>query len=400
MHFGDYSIRVADTLAPFADNWPTMAGLPCAVGAFPFQCRDHLEVWLKTIGASTHTKPYFVEVRRRDEIVMFIPLGVAIRHGVRVLAFLDGGVSDYNAPILFPAAAALDAQTMSGLWRKIRSQAPPFDVACLEKMPQKAGPLSNPFAMLGRHAWSSSGHLLRLSRDSLQKKRDADDSNRQRRRLAKIGDLRFAIASHPDEIAHIFDVFVVQKSRRYQETLGTPGFDVPGQRDYYRQMSLGLAGRGCLLAHLNVGEEIIATAWCLTAGQVFYYMMCAYDGGEWRKYSPGRLLLEELVRWARQAGFEIFDLGIGDENYKLHWQQDCVSLSGGLYPATISGHAYVAALGLRKVARATLPSQVTAALASALYGPRKAGTRTQYGNGHKKGSASSTVLGIEGQIEG
>ncbi|MBV9693889.1 MAG: GNAT family N-acetyltransferase [Alphaproteobacteria bacterium] len=341
------------------------------VGAYPFQCRDHLQIWLDTIGQESAATPFFVEVRRHDRTAMLVPLGVAPRGNVRVLTFLDAGVCDYNAPIVFPPAAGIDHASMKALWKSIRRAAPPHDVACLEKIPERAASHANPFWLLGRQSWSSGGHVIALGEAKLEKKRDVSDSNRQRRRLASLGELRFCIASEPHDIARVFEVFVAQKSRRYQETLGNPGFDVPGQREYYRRLGCELASRGSQLSYLTVGDEVIATAWCLIAGRTFYYMMCAY-AAEWRKYSPGRLLLEELVRWAEQTGLEFFDLGIGDESYKRHWRQADVKLTSALHPATAKGHAYVVALQLREALRTRLPPSLLAVLKAALRKPGRA----------------------------
>lgn len=358
---GEAVVRASQEIGTLAAAWPAMSGLNWHENAsgYPFQCRDHLEIWLETIGRAAGVDPFFVTVSdRTGNPLMMIPLGVTKRKGIRILAFLDAGVSDYNAPLLFPAADRLVHTGVAALWKAISSLAPPFDIAMLEKMPEFVGGRRNPLHDLATGQWKHSGHSILLDgspiRD-LEKKRDYDDNQRKRKRLSEIGRLEFRIAQGRSEIQDVFEIFMRQKSRRYLETLGMPGFDVPGQRDYYLTMAQRLPGRGAMLAYLKTGDTVISTAWCLLAGNRFYYMMAGYEDGFFRRFSPGKLLLEELVGWCTANGFAAFDFGIGDEAYKLRWRQTNLPLSTAMLPRTARGHAYRASLLSCQILRRTLP---------------------------------------------
>ena len=69
--------------------------------------------------------------------------------------------------------------------------------------------------------------------------------------------------------------------------------------------------------------------------------------------------MEELVCWSHDNGIEVFDLGIGDEEYKLKWRAKALALSGGLIPHTIVGQIYCAAMRFRKALKSRLsPSMI------------------------------------------
>ncbi|MBV9991134.1 MAG: GNAT family N-acetyltransferase [Alphaproteobacteria bacterium] len=368
-----FKLQVSGSLDDFGELWPTMealAGAPSAHG-HAFQCRDHLRVWLDTIGAALGVRPVFVGVRSAAGApLLFLPLGIRKHRGLRILGFLDGGVCDYNAPILFDGAAGLAPDHTRALWESICRAAPRFDVALLEKCPEFVGSIRNPLYDLTAEPWPMSGHRLLLGPDTpaeaLEKTRDLKDSIRKRKRIAEIGTLTFNVARERDEIDAVFATFVRQKSQRYLETLGHPGFDVPGQQSYYHELTRRLSGRGVQLAYLSVDAEIVATAWSLISARHFYYLMCAYEAGRWAKYSPGRLLMEELIAWAQSQGIEVFDLGIGDEAYKLKWRQQDFALGGAVLPRTAAGYLYRTGLGLRRSAKAHLPSFVIRAAKQAL----------------------------------
>jgi CelD/BcsL family acetyltransferase involved in cellulose biosynthesis len=64
-------------------------------------------------------------------------------------------------------------------------------------------------------------------------------------------------------------------------------------------------------------------------------------GREFRNYSPGELLLSNVIRMCCERGFEKFDLGIGDATYKQVYCSDAEELFDSIIPITAAG--YVAA---------------------------------------------------------
>jgi CelD/BcsL family acetyltransferase involved in cellulose biosynthesis len=268
------------------------------------------------MGRALDVKPVFVKVTdEQQRTLMFLPLGITRKQGVRILGFLDGGVMDYNAPILHADVAAIGPAEMAELWDGIRRAAGLFDVAVLEKISQFAGHQANPFYSLMPDTWPVSGHTVSVPKGRAPVSPYAADSRRQRKRLAEQGEVTFRIAREPEEIERVFDAFVRQKSRRYEETGVPNGLSQPGNRAYYRILADRPPEEGVHLSSLSVGEEIIATHWGLVTAQRFYFMMPTYEAGPWRKFSAGRLLMEELIAWSHAQGIECFDLGIGDEAY-------------------------------------------------------------------------------------
>jgi len=338
-------------------QWPRLSDSHS--NALAFQRRDHLEIWLETIGRSLGVSPCFIKVSTKSgEPLMILPLGVAKKYGLRVLTFLDGGVADYNAPVLYPAATALGTADVAPLWKAICRAAGPFDIARLEKMPESVGGIKNPLHALARQRWHISGHYLPLG-DALSVKRpNPKESRRKLRRLSEHGEVRFGIATDEREIRTVFDAFLRQKSRRYMESLGHPGFEVPGQISYYLTLTQRLSDRGVQLAYLQVGDDVIATAWNLISDGRLYYMMAGYEDGKWRRHSPSWLLLEELVNWSCRNGITIFDFGIGDESYKLKWQETELPLWSAVHSNSLPGWIWLAVEAALLKTKKALPQSV------------------------------------------
>lgn len=359
-----FIIESADTPRAFGELWPDLSNLAARadVRAYPFQCRDHLEIWLETIGMANRVRPFFARVNDTNgRPLLLLPLGIRRQASARILEFLDCGVADYNAPVLFSPAAQLSPEAARALWIAVRHAAPRFDVAMLRKMPEFVGDLRNPLYTLASEKCAQSGHHILLGRapaEMLQSKHDSKETKRRRARLSDVGEIRFQVAASQSEIDAVFAEFIRQKSAQYRERTGSDGFDVPGQRDYYRSLARRLVDRGVELVCLRVGGAIVATAWCLIAGRRYYYMMCAHEGGRWGKFGTGRLLLEDLIERASRDGLEAFDLGFGDEDYKLRWNQTTLALADALEPVTLLGRLFCAAAGAREAMRDRLPAPV------------------------------------------
>jgi CelD/BcsL family acetyltransferase involved in cellulose biosynthesis len=360
--------RISFTTDPasLGPAWPHMADRG-EHRALPFQAADYLGTWMATIGASRGTRPLFARVD--DEAgrpVLLAPLGIEKRYGLSVLGFLDGGVVDYNAPVLFERAAALGETDMRQLWDAMRRALPSFDVALFEKMPPDILGWPNPFRFLATSASRASGHALALSGDwdayARTRLPRAQDSRRKRRRLAETGPVSFEVAASAADAQRFLEAMIGQKTRRYLETRGIDGFDRPGYRAYFRTMTERfLPGGEVQLCALVAGETIVAAHWGLVAGDRFYYLMPGHEAGNWGRYSPGRLIVENMIEWSYRQGLALFDFGEGDEPFKDEFADTVVPLFDAELAVTVVGQAYLGARKLRRgLARGAVGRRVRA----------------------------------------
>ncbi len=348
-------IDLSDNLADFADVWPIL-NQPGEYCSYAFQAKDALEVWLDTIGAARVTQPLFVKVSRPDGApLMLLPLGIERRHGLKFLGFLDGGVSDYNAPVLFPGAEVIDAPAMRQLWSEILEKLPGFDVAMLEKIPAKVESRQNPFRFIATTQDRSDGHLIDLGNMAKDKQGRLKAlrykyRSGKGRKLSDLAQTELKIATTPEEMEHFYGILIRQKTRRYMETRGVDGFDRPGYRAYYWKMLERLGSQGSVQMSAYVADGVhIASHWGITSRRRFYSLIPSYEAGQWAKFSPGMIHLEEMILWAIDQGYETFDLGVGDEPYKLRIENSILSLSRSEQAATALGRSYLIFLANRRM---------------------------------------------------
>jgi CelD/BcsL family acetyltransferase involved in cellulose biosynthesis len=217
---GQCRVEVATSVDRLPAHWPRSTD-PGAAQVHPFQCADVLAVWCDTIGRARGIEPLFVSVLAPSgRPLMLLPLGIRTQYGTKVLRFLDGGVSDYNAPALY--AGANFSGNADALWAEIARHLPRFDIAILEKMPAAVGGLSNPLFALTTDEHHESCHAVSLygpwetfARDKIS---NAADSRRRRRKLDKLGTVRIAIAESANEREHFLDAMMRMKRHKFIET--------------------------------------------------------------------------------------------------------------------------------------------------------------------------------------
>lgn len=79
---------------------------------------------------------------------------------------------------------------------------------------------------------------------------------------------------------------------------------------------------------LAVDGAPISFAFSLVERGVYYFWIHATDNGApWGRYSPGQVLIKNLVERACRRGLTGFDFMVGDEDYKRHWTNEARQLT-------------------------------------------------------------------------
>lgn len=337
-------IWTTNDILDFADFWPR-SGYQSTARCFPFQTRQVLELSCETFAVDRNAEPLFVAiVNKKDEPLALIPLMIEHGRHTRVLRFLDGGMSEYNAPVLFPLVRDWDAGTVRMIWKAMRQIRSRFDLAIFEKMPAHVGDLPNPLHSLATLPYSESGHAITLSGtwdDFAAKVPHRRSLRESTNRLYRRGTPTFEIAKMPEQYDIYVEALIKQKSRQYLETWGFDGLDRPGYRRYLRgaRRLVYPSGPVCLFA-LKISDTIISTNWGYLAPPQFYGVMQAYEGGEWRRYSPGRILFYKMIEWCFANKLDVLDCGVGNSEYKEAYCDISTTLYRAEIPVTTKGRLF------------------------------------------------------------
>jgi hypothetical protein len=139
------------------------------------------------------------------------------------------------------------------------------------------------------------------------------DSGRKRRRLEqRHGPVHFR---WDDDRPAALEAVLAWKSAQYARSSVPDCFAVPQNVAMFRE----LRDRGLvILSSLSAGERVVAAhLGALWRGRLSWWVP-AYDR-ELMSFSPGRLLLEDLLRESHARGLAEFDFLLGDEAYKYQY---------------------------------------------------------------------------------
>jgi CelD/BcsL family acetyltransferase involved in cellulose biosynthesis len=176
-----------------------------------------------------------------------------------------------------------------------------------ERQPEPEGFQPSPYIEWPRFRDYAAFDALVTERNAKQQ----SDSRRRRRRVEKeLGALSFVF---DDPRPEVFDACVRWKSGQYLATGVGDMFAPPQNVELFRQ--LRKAG-GLVVSSLSVGDKLMAVHFGAFYQGWFGSWIPAYDPAL-NVYSPGRLLLEELLKDSHARKHSEFDFLIGDEKYKF-----------------------------------------------------------------------------------
>ncbi len=177
------------------------------------------------------------------------------------------------------------------------------------------------------------------------------DCAKKRRKIAReLGEVRFTAASTSQAD---FDTLMQWKRARYAASRQTDIFNAGWPLRLLQNLfdaPLGeISGK---LFTLHAGDRLLAAHYALSDGRALHAWFIAHDL-EASRYSPGVVLIVDILKWAASQGFSEFDLGAGDYRFKQSLasvqREVAYGYVGRFAPATA---VRAAAYGLRGAAEA------------------------------------------------
>lgn len=314
-----------------------------------FQTWDWLSNWTSMVGFKSRNINLCIAVVSDDynNAVAIFPLCKRRIFGWKVLEFIGGESADYMSPI-YRNGKYLDQSLASTWFTEVVAAIDGYSACHLQKIPESFGGKKNPMLDSAKLKIQGQAYSRALPEDwnDVQKslrKRLWQDNNRQRRRLSELGTLKFRVADPMDsDYASILSTTIDQKRARYKAT-GVPDiFSDSNVRDFY---SINTGSKIKIetlhLSVLQLDDKIIATHWGAVYNGTFYYLMPTYVDSELSKFSPGKLLLQDLVEHAVDQGLRVFDFTVGGEEYKRDWCDTEIQYFQYVAAKTIVGYGYL-----------------------------------------------------------
>jgi CelD/BcsL family acetyltransferase involved in cellulose biosynthesis len=303
-------------LAQLTDGWTALWNE--SRNATPFQSPEWLQPWWNHYG-NGQLRALFIRDGR--QLIGMVPLFLPEREGSlthRVL-LLGTGLSDYLDGLCASGSEEICAAAMFDWLRDQEG----WDICDFQQL------RSDSFLFGARlpNGWTEDHEpadkcpVLNLAGASLDNPEFASpdlmhDVNYSRRRAALLGPTQIERA-RLNNFEELFAAFLRLHKARWNER-GLPGVAEQNSA-FYRDSAAGLLARGMLRLYAwRVAGRIIATFFGFTHRRRAYYYLGGFDP-EFRRLSPGNVLVAHAIHEAIKEGATQFDFLRGDEAYKYRW---------------------------------------------------------------------------------
>lgn len=335
---------------------------------FVFQTFEWNAAWCDTIGRAEAVSERVVHVAAPDgRTLLILPLAICQHRNLRVLQFIGGALTDYNAPLIDIAfAGTVATRDFQRLWRVALGLLPKVDVVWLQRMPQTIDGVRNPMIELSRVRYIDTAHaaMLPASFKEFTATRSMQffaQIRRHQRRLQKRGNIDICFPADSEQRIEILRALARQKSRWLRRNGLADEFRRPALREFYERLTTCQFQDGnILVACLRVGDQVAAALWGAVFGHRYYFLLPSY-AEEWRKFSATRILTQSVIeRCIAQGDVRVFDLTIGNERHTRTWTDHSLALHEYLEARTVGGVAFVCWRRVRNAIRSNRRSRAIA----------------------------------------
>jgi CelD/BcsL family acetyltransferase involved in cellulose biosynthesis len=344
---------VERSIAPIAAEWRAFQAE--AVGT-PFQSYE----WLSNILA---------EPREAQDAVFVIGRSNGRLRIIFPLVYVDGRLTwlgetwnNYNMPLvardLFDSLTPADVDE---LWRNVRTKIGDPVVSLLRRQPTLIGDRPNPFADWSRVHEPTGSYAVRLGSEwesfykKLHTKATRRNLKKKQRRLEQDGPLVAKRIEDPALIHEHMIQMLTWKSEQLDADGRRNAFSTAANREIFARFAANHLSRSRVYA-LQQNNKPIAISFLIEADRHLVLYQMAYLQGPTARFSPGKLLLDHVLKMGIDDKHTVLDLSVGDDLYKRE-------VCDVTMPLTNSVKAHKLA-GLPVVARERLATSIKAFIKS------------------------------------
>jgi CelD/BcsL family acetyltransferase involved in cellulose biosynthesis len=345
--------------------------------ATPYQRFDLLSAWQRQVGARDNATPFIVVAYDSERIpILLLPLTLRHKYGVRTASFMGGKHTTFNMALCErDFAAEATSADLDVLLSKLREQ-DAADVLVLLQQPLRWQDGTNPLSLVP-HQTSVNDCPVLIMTPGAEPSSRISNSFRKRlkskeKKLQALPGYRYHVASSEAEITRLLDWFFRVKPQRMAEQKLPNVFADPGVEDFIRSACLSAlagGGRAIDIHALACEEEIIALFAGVADGDRFSMMFNTYTMSEHSRYSPGLILMRNIIDHYAGRSYRALDLGIGSDDYKRLFCKSDEPIFDSFIPLSPRGKLPAAAMSaLQRGKRLVKQNQTLLRLAQRLRG--------------------------------
>lgn len=326
------------------------------VAVTPYQTFELLDAWYSTVGESEGLTPLIAIAYDRDnQPLALLPLAVSRENGAHVARFMGGKHPTFNMPIWQRSFVTdITPAEIRVLTDAIRNAGDGVDVLALTQQPLSWRGIANPFAHLASQPSTNACPRMTMKAGSKPEDRVSTSTRRRlrnkERKLQSLAGYRYLVATTDEDINRLLDEFFIIKPQRMALSKLPNVFADDATKAFIRNACLRKrpnGNRAIELHALECDDEMISVFACVADGERFSTMFNTYTISENARYSPGLILLREMIDHYGEHGYTSYDFGVGSDEYKMTFCKEDEPIVDSFIPLTARGR--FAALGMSSI---------------------------------------------------
>ena len=318
--------------------------------------------WCHSYGLTSSINLKIIVIYSGAQPVSIFPLCIRNSGFTSILEFIGEPFNDYNAPLINSDRIKVD-YLIEYLFNSI---IPTIKYDLLLFLKQTNWLPKKYYSYFSRVQKDNSGHSIVINeswKDFYESHFNRKSRYKNRRLLnilQKNGDIKFESEKHFG-LEDTLNILMKYKSESYQRLNVTDFFKFNKNADNYLEFIKELYYCGYVdIKCLLFNDEIIAVHCGFIYKDCFYYIMPSYDFS-YKQFSPGKVLLNNLIECAFNENLGRFDFTIGDEPYKKEWFNRETSILTNIKFRTFYGFiSYVYYLSRTRLAKSKLLRKIYA----------------------------------------
>lgn len=292
-----------------------------------------------------------------------LPLAVRTHLGLRTASFVGGKHANFHMAVFAPGVMQqLEADGARRMLRDAAAAIGGVDAFVLPCQPESWNGIANPFALIDGQPSANPAYKLVMDGDieatfqSAMSPHARKKHKNKRARFAELGPSSLVVPQTDAGKEAILATFLRQKALRFAQM----GIDNPFADDRvaaFLRRGAGLEGGqpALFLAALELNGDFVATYIGAEVRGRFSGMATSFEPDPVAmKYSPGEILLVDLIRHRFSHGMTVFDLGVGEARYKSTFCNQTDDLIDSFVAISLRGRLLAAAMRLATMAKGAI----------------------------------------------
>ena len=283
--------------------------------------------WIQTVVNTrrNYEKLKIIFIYDNKEIIFVAPLCINSIYGCKELCWISSDIIDYNSVIISKSFNFKDIDFQE-IWKKIIDDlCHQCDLIFFNKIPEfiqfKINPLINSDYKCYQKSYQL--NLNNFDYDTFYNQTNNNKSKqtdrRKEKKLCEKNDLEYFYIDINLENFYLVEELINEKMSFYKKSK-IKTFNDKDLINQYRQLIIGISGdiKFCLSILKKDGKKI-SSIFGLIFNEIYYYLVPFTHDTEFKKYSPGKFHIINLIKWVKNNNIKTIDFTAGDEIYKKKW---------------------------------------------------------------------------------